>query len=97
MRVALTGASGYTGGHLLKRLLARGDSVKALVREGSLTPELKASGAEIVHGVLGSAPDAQRLVEGCETVLHVAAVYRTAGHPDSYYRQINVEGTRAVA
>ena len=38
MKVALTGASGYTGGHVLKHLLARGDSVKALVREGSVTP-----------------------------------------------------------
>jgi dihydroflavonol-4-reductase len=96
VKVALTGASGYTGGHLLKRLLARGDSVKALVREGSITPELKASSAEIVNGVLGNAADAQRLVAGCDAVLHVAAVYRTAGHPDSYYREINVEGTRLL-
>lgn len=96
MKIALTGASGYTGGHLLKRLLARGDSVKALVREGSVTPELKASGAEIVNGILGSAPDAKRLVDGCEVVMHVAAVYRTAGHPDAYYREINVSGTRLL-
>ena len=94
MKVALTGASGYTGGHILERLLARGDSVKALVREGSITPGLKSSGAEIVPGVLGSADDARRLVSGCDAVMHVAAVYRTAGHPDSYYREVNVLGTR---
>ncbi|MEO5763245.1 MAG: NAD-dependent epimerase/dehydratase family protein, partial [Vicinamibacteria bacterium] len=96
MKVALTGASGYTGGHLLKRLLARGDSVKALVREGSVTPVLKSSGAELVIGELGGADDARRLVEDCEAVLHVAAVYRTAGHPDAYYRKINVEATRQL-
>ena len=96
MKVALTGASGYTGGHILKRLLARGDAVKALVREASVTPELRASGAEIVTGRLGNADDAQRLVEGCDAVMHVAAVYRTAGHPDSYYREVNVEGTRRL-
>lgn len=96
MKVALTGASGYTGGHLLKRLLARGDAVKALVREGSVTAELRASGAEIVTGHLGNADDARRLVEGCDAVMHVAAVYRTAGHPDSYYREVNVEGTRRL-
>ena len=94
MKVALTGASGYTGGHILERLLARGDSVKALVREGSITPGLKSSGAEIVPGVLGSADDARRLVSGCDAVMHVAAVYRTAGHPDSDYREVNVLGTR---
>jgi nucleoside-diphosphate-sugar epimerase len=96
MKIALTGASGYTGGHLLERLIRRGDSVKVLVREGSVTPALRASGAEIVTGVLGNADDARRLVEGCEGVLHVAAVYRTAGHPDSYYREVNVEGTRRL-
>ncbi len=96
MKIALTGASGYTGGFLLKRLLERGDSVKALVREGSVTPALGASGAEIVQGVLGDPDATRRLVEGCDGVLHVAAVYRTAGHPDSYYRQVNVEGTRKL-
>lgn len=96
MKVALTGASGYTGSHILKRLLARGDTVRALVRESSLTSDLQASGAEIVKGVLGSADDARRLVEGCDAVMHVAAVYRTAGHPDSYYREVNVDGTRLL-
>jgi nucleoside-diphosphate-sugar epimerase len=96
VKVALTGASGYTGGHILKRLLARGDTVKALVRESSVTSELQASGAEMVKGVLGNADDARRLVESADAVMHVAAVYRTAGHPDSYYRQVNVEGTRLL-
>ncbi len=96
MRVALTGASGYTGSHILKRLLARGDTVKALVRPASITPELKSSGAEIVPGVLGRAEDARALVEGCDAVMHVAAVYRTAGHPDAYYREVNVEGVRKL-
>lgn len=96
MKVALTGASGYTGGHLLKRLIARGDSVKALVRANSVTPALEASGAELVIGELGDADAARRLVAGCDAVLHVAAVYRTAGHPDAYYRKINVEATRRL-
>lgn len=96
MKVALTGASGYTGGHILERLLARGDEVRALVREGSVTPGLSSTGAEIVAGALGEAEAARRLVEGCEAVMHVAAVYRTASHPDSYYRQVNVEGTRIL-
>jgi nucleoside-diphosphate-sugar epimerase len=96
VRIALTGASGYTGGHVLERLLARGDSVKALVREGSVQPALTTHRVEIVRGVLGSAGDAQRLVQGCDAVVHVAAVYRTAGHPDSYYREVNVDGTRVL-
>lgn len=96
MKVALTGASGYTGRHVLRRLLGRGDSVKALVRESAITPGLLSCGAEIVRGALGDADAARRLAEGCDALMHIAAVYRTAGHPDSYYREINVEGTRKL-
>ena len=96
MKVALTGASGYTGRHVLRRLLGRGDSVKALVRESAITPDLLSCGAEIVRGALGDVDAARRLAEGCDALMHIAAVYRTAGHPDSYYREINVEGTRKL-
>src|SRR6185503_19572261 len=37
-----------------------------------------------------------RLVEGADAVAHVAAVYRTAGHPDAYYRDVNVGGTERL-
>ena len=96
MRVALTGATGYTGGHLVAALRARGDSVRALARAASVTPELLGSGAAIVEGDLRDPVALRRLVEGVDGVLHVAAVYRTAGHPDSYYREINVGGTERL-
>ncbi|HVO09962.1 MAG TPA: NAD-dependent epimerase/dehydratase family protein [Vicinamibacteria bacterium] len=96
MKVALTGASGYTGGRLLEALCGRGDEVTVLVRPQSLTARLRERAARVVEGELGDASAARRLVEGNEAVLHVAAVYRTAGHPDSHYRQVNVEGTRAL-
>jgi nucleoside-diphosphate-sugar epimerase len=35
-------------------------------------------------------------VDGADAVLHVAAVYRTAGHPDAYYREVNVVGTERL-
>jgi nucleoside-diphosphate-sugar epimerase len=96
MKVALTGASGYTGGRLLRVLLARGDSVSALVRPESISPDLASSGARLVEGDLREAEAARRLVDGAEAVVHVAAVYRTAGHPDSYYREVNVGGTERL-
>jgi nucleoside-diphosphate-sugar epimerase len=45
---------------------------------------------------LGDAAAAGRLVEGADAVVHVAAVYRTAGHPDAYYREVNVLGTERL-
>ncbi|HET9316658.1 MAG TPA: NAD-dependent epimerase/dehydratase family protein [Vicinamibacteria bacterium] len=95
MRIALTGATGYTGSRLLARLLARGDQVMALARAAASRP--RADGpVEWVEGDLGDAAALARLVEGVEAVLHVAAVYRTAGHPDSYYRDVNVGGTERL-
>ncbi len=96
MRVALTGASGYTGGRLLERLRGRGDAVSVLVRERSLTDRVRTLATRVVEGDLGDAEALSRLVEGCDAVVHVAAVYRTAGHPDSYYREVNVGGTERL-
>jgi nucleoside-diphosphate-sugar epimerase len=96
MRVALTGASGYTGGRLLEALRARGDEVAVLVRPRSLSDRVRREASTVVEGVLGDAAAASRLLEGADAVVHVAAVYRTAGHPDSYYREVNVVGTERL-
>ncbi len=96
MRVALTGATGYTGGRLLTALLKRGDEVTALVRPGAAGERVEAAGARVVVGDLSSVPALRQLVDGAEGVLHVAAVYRTAGHPAGYYREVNVLGTQRL-
>jgi len=95
VKVALTGATGYTGGHVLKALLARGDEVAVLARPSSAA-RLRDSGARVVEGDLGDEGALRRLVERASGLVHVAAVYRTAGHPDSYYRDVNVDGTRRL-
>jgi nucleoside-diphosphate-sugar epimerase len=77
-------------------LRARGDEVAVLVRPESVSERLRSLASRVVEGRLGDAAAASRLVEGAEAVLHVAAVYRTAGHPDSYYREVNVGGTERL-
>jgi nucleoside-diphosphate-sugar epimerase len=96
VRIALTGATGYTGGRLLQALAGRGDSVAALVRRSAQPPVVAGAPPVFVRGDLGDADSLQRLVEGAEAVIHVAAVYRTASHPDSYYRDVNVGGTERL-
>jgi nucleoside-diphosphate-sugar epimerase len=92
VKVALTGGTGYTGGRLLAVLLGRGDTVRALARPSSKRPVFAAEPAWIA-GDLADVGALNRLVEGVDAVVHVAAVYRTAGHTDAYYRAVNVEGT----
>ncbi len=66
------------------------------MRAGSETPALAATGARLVRGDLADSAALRQLVDGADAVLHVAAVYRTAGHPDVYYREVNVRGTERL-
>jgi len=94
--VALTGASGYTGGRLLAALRDRGDEVAVLVRPKSLSEAVKVRASAVIEGDLSDERAVDRLVADADAVLHVAAVYRTAGHPDSWYREVNVLGSQRL-
>ncbi len=98
MKVLVTGATGFTGGHLARTLAGRGHEVRALVRPRSRArfdqSPLAAAGVRAVEGDLGDRASVTRAAEGVEVVYHIAATYREAGQPDSAYRAINVDGTR---
>ena len=100
MNVLVTGATGFTGGHLATTLARRGYRVKALVREKSRarfqTSDAARAGAVEVVGDLTDRGAVARAAEGVEVVYHIAATYREAGQPESAYTAINVEGTRNV-
>jgi nucleoside-diphosphate-sugar epimerase len=93
MQNLVTGATGFTGGHLARALVERGEGVRALVRPGRDVRDLAAAGIEIVEGELTRAADVRAAAAGCDRIYHLAAVFRTAGHPDNYYRDVNVGGT----
>ncbi len=89
--VLVTGATGFIGWHVTKKLLERGHAVRALARPGSQVKELQ---VETVRGDLRDPESLARAVAGCGMVFHIAADYRLwAKHPDELYRS-NVEGTR---
>lgn len=100
MTVLVTGATGFTGGHLATTLARRGYRVRALVRSKSLARFAASSaaraGVEAVEGDLSDAGAVRRAAEGTSIVYHIAASYREAGQPDAAYRAVNVEGTRHV-
>jgi dihydroflavonol-4-reductase len=100
MRVLVTGATGFTGGHLAATLARRGHEVRALVRPPSLArfeaSPLRAAGVTAAPADLTDAAAVRAACEGVEVVYHIAATYREAGQPDSAYRAINVQGTLHV-
>ena len=87
----VTGATGFLGWHVAHRLLARGEQVRALVRDASRVREFD---GEVVVGDLRDPKSLERAVTGCAVLYHVAADYRLwAKDPSELYKS-NVEGTR---
>jgi nucleoside-diphosphate-sugar epimerase len=96
LKAVVTGGSGFTGSHLVRRLLKEGHEVRMLVRDSSKLEALGIAGVEVVQGDLRDPDAVKRLVDGAEWVFHVGAVYREAGVPDARYAEVNVDGTRHV-
>ena len=94
----ITGATGFTGGALSRALLADGLPVRCLVRDpdSASAQTLAGAGAELAVGDLTDRDAVMRAVEGCGLVYHIGALFRTAGHPDRYYAEVNEHGTQHV-
>ena len=92
MRVAVTGASGLVGVNLVRALVERGDTVRALVHRDrrGLDPVELATGDVLDSASLSAAFD------GAEVVYHLAVAIGIRGEDDTM-RRVNVEGTRNVA
>ena len=95
MRVAVTGATGFVGSHVIRRLTAAGHQVRILARRMPITALTPDRPLEVVLGDLDDLPALHRLVDGVDAVIHVAGVIK-ARHAAEFHR-VNVEGTRHVA
>ena len=98
MRVFVTGGTGFIGGHVVRKLRERGDEVRALVRTPEKGAALQQLGCELVAGSLADAAAIRAGVEGCDAVIHGAAVYEV-GIPQSEHQamhEANVVGTETV-
>jgi dihydroflavonol-4-reductase len=96
LRVLVTGATGFTGGHLATGLARRGDQVRALVRDRSRAAALQTAGIEIAAGDLSDPPSLRAAAQGVDVVYNIAAIYREAGLPDDRYFEINARAVRSV-
>ena len=96
MKVFITGASGFIGGNLVRRLVEKGYRVKALVRPGSKISTALVNEVEIVEGDILDFDTVLRGVSECGWVFHCAAAYKFwARDPRDIYKT-NVNGTDNV-
>jgi len=93
LNVLVTGATGFTGGHLARRLLNEGCSVRVLVRPGEDVKALASAGMEIVWGDLTEKASLKGVADGMHIVYHIAAAFREEGVPKQFFWDVNVTGT----
>jgi nucleoside-diphosphate-sugar epimerase len=94
----VTGATGFTGGHLARYLARRGGRVRALVRSPAAPPAqaLAADGIEVVKGDLADRSTVAAALQGVSIVYNIAAIYREASLPESAYRAVNADAVGVI-
>jgi dihydroflavonol-4-reductase len=98
MKVFLTGGTGFIGGEVVRQLRERGDEVVCLVRNPAKATKLNDAGCQLVSGDLSDESAIRNGMQGCDAVIHAAAVYEV-GIPAKQrpaMRDANVGGTERV-
>jgi nucleoside-diphosphate-sugar epimerase len=96
VKALVTGATGFTGGHLVRRLAEAGDEVRVVVRQPERAGDLRKAGIDVVAGDLTDAASLRRACEGVDVVYNIGALYRTAGLPAAAYRAVNAVGVASL-
>src|SRR2546430_3389625 len=94
MRIFLTGATGFVGRNMLKRLLAEGHSVRALVREPEKAAALKEERVELAAGDVAEGAGVDQGMQGCDAVIHLVGIILEKGR--NTFERVHHLGTRNV-
>ena len=91
--ILVTGATGFVGRRVVERLIAGGQTVRALMRDEARASVLP-SGVEVATGDVFDINSLNRAVAGVDGVVHLAAVIREIG--SMTFQRVNYEGTKNV-
>ena len=97
MKVLVTGGTGFTGKALVRRLIDDGHKVVALdYKEGHKTEELRKWGADVRIGSVTDPEIVAAAMKEVDVVQHLAAAFRELNVPNSFYDEVNINGTKIV-
>jgi dihydroflavonol-4-reductase len=94
--VLITGATGFVGGGIARRLLADGRTVRVLARRPDAAADLRSLGAEVVAGDILAPDTVERAARGCEVAYHAAGMNGFCMRDPEPMRTANVAGTENV-
>jgi uncharacterized protein YbjT (DUF2867 family) len=96
MKVLVTGATGFVGGHVVKELIAAGHGVRALVRPDSargsshLPEKVELARADVL------APDLEKFLQGAQAVIHLVGIIRPVPSRGVTFERVHAEATQNV-
>jgi nucleoside-diphosphate-sugar epimerase len=96
MTVLVTGATGFLGTSLARRLLSDGARVRVLARSPAKAKPLQDRGAEVVVGAITDRTAVAAAVDGATVVYHLAGRLFLPGVPATEYYRTHVEGTELL-
>ena len=94
MKVLVTGATGFIGEALTRKLIARGDDVRVLVRDRHKLAQIGLDVSDIVQGDITDPEAVGQAVQGIEVVYAIAGTFREPNLSDQRYREVNVDAVR---
>jgi nucleoside-diphosphate-sugar epimerase len=92
--IAITGATGFVGAVLTRRLAATGRKIRALIRPGSTQKRPAGIDVRWIDGDLEDVTSLRRLVHGADAVVHCAGAVR--GATRAQFNRVNVDGTACL-
>ena len=100
MKVLVTGGTGFVGSHTVKAVIDAGHEPRLLVRSADrLAPALEPLGVRDVQHVVGDATDAEavrRAMDGCDAVVHAAAIFSYDAREARAMQRVNARATEVV-
>jgi dihydroflavonol-4-reductase len=96
MKILVTGATGFLGHHLVKRLIDEGNEVRILKEKDVSLDLLKGLKIEVFEGDIRDFESVKKAVSGCEIVFHLAGLISYWSRQNNLQFEINVNGTKNV-
>ncbi len=92
MAVLVTGATGFLGSHIARKLVEKGEQVKILLRKSSKTANIDDIDAERIYGDVTDLDSLKGAIKGCDKLFHTAGFVSFRKKDQQMMEDINVGG-----
>jgi len=95
-KALVTGAAGFIGSHVVRQLLDKNITVRALVKPGENTANIRGLDIEIIEGDILDQEKVRAAIKGVDTIFHLAAIYAIWMPDWKWIYEVNLQGSRNV-